>query len=166
MNPFYSFYVILKQDYLHSIHFYSFPFLYFKTSNQDYLIPFHSLFFHFFPLLKYIQFHSFSFPYSLMIISFHSLINSQMKPIENIKGETTKQQYTREATRIITFHINLKTHPEKKISDYLKQSSNHIENEVKNSFKQRTVNPFKSVLVPFLSPLRCMSKLPSLKKRV
>ena len=37
MTPFYSLHVAPKQDYLHSIHFCSFPFLYFKTSNQGYL---------------------------------------------------------------------------------------------------------------------------------
>ena len=55
MIPFHSLHVTLKQDYLHFIHFHSFPFL---TSNQGYLIPFHSL----------------------MIIPFHSLMNSQTKP--------------------------------------------------------------------------------------
>ena len=54
-----------KQDYLYSIHFHPFPFLYFKISNQGYLIPFHSILFHSFPLLKYISFYS---------IPFHSLI--------------------------------------------------------------------------------------------
>ena len=43
MIPSNSLYVTPKQDYLHSIHFHSFQFLYFKTSNQGYLIPFHSL---------------------------------------------------------------------------------------------------------------------------
>ena len=74
MISFHSVHVIPKQDYLHSIHFHSFPFLYFKTSNQGYLILFHS-----FPLLKYIPFHSIPF-HSLMIILFHSLMNSQTEP--------------------------------------------------------------------------------------
>ena len=65
MIPFHSLHVAPKQDYLHSIHFHSFPFLYFKTFNQGYLIPFRSILFHSFPLLKYIPFHS------LMIIPFH-----------------------------------------------------------------------------------------------
>ena len=58
MIPFHS-HVAPKQDYLDSIYFHSFPFFYFKTSNQGYLIPFHSIFFHSFPLFKYISFHSF-----------------------------------------------------------------------------------------------------------
>ena len=45
------------------------PFIYFKTSNQGYLILFHSILFHSFPLLNYIPFHSIYF-YSLMIIWF------------------------------------------------------------------------------------------------
>ena len=65
MISFHSLYVDPKQDYLHSIHLHSFPFVYFKTSNQSYLISFHSiLFLNFIPfysfsLLKYILFHSF-----------------------------------------------------------------------------------------------------------
>ena len=51
--PFHS---LLPSRALHSIHFHSFPFLYFKTSNQGYLIPFHSILFHSFPSLKYIPF--------------------------------------------------------------------------------------------------------------
>ena len=86
MIPFHSLHVAPKQDYLHSIHFHSSPFVYFKTSNQDYLIPFHSILFHSFPLLKYIPFHSIPF-HSLMIIPFHSilfpsLMNSQAEPEE------------------------------------------------------------------------------------
>ena len=56
MIPFHSLHVAPKQDYLHFIHFHSFPFLYFKASNQGYLIPFHSILFlylntfHSFPL--------------------------------------------------------------------------------------------------------------------
>ena len=52
--------------------FHSFSFLYLKTSNQGYLIPFHSILFHSFVLLKYIPFNSFPFPYYYSI-SFHSL---------------------------------------------------------------------------------------------
>ena len=58
MIPFHSLYVASKQDYLHSIHFYSFLFLYFKTSNRGYLISLHSFLFHSFHLLKDILFHS------------------------------------------------------------------------------------------------------------
>ena len=65
MIPFHSFHVTSKQDYLHSIHFYSFPF-HFKKNIQSYLIPLHS-----FLLLKYIPFHS---------ILFRSLMNFQTKP--------------------------------------------------------------------------------------
>ena len=72
MIPFHSLHVAPKQDYLYSIHFYSFPFLYFKTSNQYYFIPFHSILFHSFPLLKYISFHSIPFHF-LVIIPFHSI---------------------------------------------------------------------------------------------
>ena len=64
MIQFHSLHVALKQDYLHSIHFHSFIF---KTSNQGYLIPFHFILFHSFPLLKYIIFHSFPFPYDHFI---------------------------------------------------------------------------------------------------
>ena len=74
-------YITLKQNYLHSIHFHSFLFLYFKTSNQGYLIPPHSILFNSFPLLKYIPFHFISF-HSLMIIPFHSFINSQTKHLK------------------------------------------------------------------------------------
>ena len=73
MISFHSLHVAPKQDYLRSIHFHSFPFLYFKTSNQGCLIPFHSILF---PYLN--TFHSIHF-YSLMIIPFHSLMNSQME---------------------------------------------------------------------------------------
>ena len=71
---------------LHFIHFYSFPFFYFKTSNQGYLIPFSSILFHSFSLFKYIPFHFINFhsPYnhsipflSLLIIQFHFLMNFQ-----------------------------------------------------------------------------------------
>ena len=62
MIQFISLYVTPKQDYLHSIHLHSFSFLYFKTSKQRYLIPFHS-----FHLLKYIPFHSHKY------ISFYSI---------------------------------------------------------------------------------------------
>ena len=47
-----------------------FSFLYSKTSNQGYLIPFHSILFHSFPLLKYISFIFIPF-HSLMIIPFY-----------------------------------------------------------------------------------------------
>ena len=67
MISFHSLHVASKQYYLHSIHFHSFSFLYFKISNQGYLIPFHFILFYSFPLLKYIPFHS------LIIIPFHSL---------------------------------------------------------------------------------------------
>ena len=43
MILFHSLHIAPKQDYLHSIHFHFFPFLYFKTSNQGYLISFHSI---------------------------------------------------------------------------------------------------------------------------
>ena len=72
MILFHSLHVTPKQDYLHSIHFYSFPFLHFKTSNQGYLIPFHSILFHSFSLFNKIPFHSIPF-HSLMIILFHSI---------------------------------------------------------------------------------------------
>ena len=58
MISFISLHVTPKQDYLHFIHFHSFPFLYIKTSNQCYLISFFSIHF---PYLN--TFHSFSFPY-------------------------------------------------------------------------------------------------------
>ena len=67
MIPFHSLHVSSKQDYLHSIHFHSFPFFYFKISNQGYLIPFHFILFHSFPLLKYIPF------LSIPLWSFHSI---------------------------------------------------------------------------------------------
>ena len=70
MILFHSLHVAPKQDYLDFIYFHSFQFLYFKTFNQGYLIPFHSILFHSSPLLKYIPFHSFHF-HSLMIIPFH-----------------------------------------------------------------------------------------------
>ena len=60
-------------------HFHSFPFLYFKTSNQCYLIPFHFILFHSFPLLKYIPF------YSIPLWSFHSIPFSYELPNENTK---------------------------------------------------------------------------------
>ena len=82
MILFHSLHVAPKQYYLHFVHFHSFPFLHFKTSNQSYLIPFFSIpfpylntfyfiLFYSFPLHKYIPFHSFSF---------YSLMNSQTKP--------------------------------------------------------------------------------------
>ena len=55
MILFHSLHIAPKQDYLHSIHFHFFPFLYFKTSNQGYLISFHSIPF---PCLN--PFHSFN----------------------------------------------------------------------------------------------------------
>ena len=70
MILFYSIHVALKQDYLHSIHFYSFPFLYFKTSNQGYLIPFFSI-----PFLYLSTFHSFLFPYNHFIPFSYELRN-------------------------------------------------------------------------------------------
>ena len=76
MIPFHSLHVAPKEDYLHSIHFHSFSFLYFKTSNYGYLIPFHSIIFHSFPLNT---FHSIPF-HSLMIILFHSLPFPSLKP--------------------------------------------------------------------------------------
>ena len=72
MILFHFLYVAPKQDYLHSIHFHSFPFLYFKTYNQGYLISFNSIFFHSFHLLKYISFHSIPF-LSIPLWSFHSI---------------------------------------------------------------------------------------------
>ena len=84
MILFHFLYVTPKQDYLHFIHFYSFPIFYFKTSNQGYLIPFHSILFHSFPLLKYIPFNSIPFPYYYFIpfhsLPFPSLMNSQTEP--------------------------------------------------------------------------------------
>lgn len=41
------------------------------------------------------------------------------------------KQYTREATKIIIIHKNLKTPPERRMSDYLKQPYKHTENEVR-----------------------------------
>ena len=70
MIVFHSFHVAPRQDYLHSIHFHSFPLFYFKTSNQNYLISFNSIHFHSFII---IQLHSIPFP---------SLMNSQAKPNE------------------------------------------------------------------------------------
>src|SRR6266702_3783618 len=78
MIPFNSLHVAPKQNYLHSIHFHSFPFLYFKTSNQGYLIPFHSIPFPYLNTFHSIPFHSF------MIIPFHSLMNSQTEPYFHI----------------------------------------------------------------------------------
>ena len=72
MFPFHSFHVNPKQDYLHSIHFHSFPFLYFKTSNQGYLIPFHSFPFLSLTYIHSIPFHSFPFLYNHSI-PFYSL---------------------------------------------------------------------------------------------
>ena len=70
--PFHSFHVTPKQDYLHSIHFHSFPFLYFKISNQGYLISFHSIPF-FSILFPYLNtFHYISF-LSIPLWSFHSI---------------------------------------------------------------------------------------------
>ena len=66
------FHFLLPSRALHSIHFHSFPFLYFKTSNQGYLILFHSILFHSFPLLKYIPFLSIPL-WSSHSISFHSI---------------------------------------------------------------------------------------------
>ena len=67
MIPFHSLHVAFKQDYLYSIHFHSFPFVYFKISNQGYLISFHFILFHLFPLLKYIPF------LFILLWSFHSI---------------------------------------------------------------------------------------------
>ena len=53
MIVFHSLHVAPKQDYLDSIHFHSFQFLYFKKSNQDYLIPFHSILFLSIPLWSF-----------------------------------------------------------------------------------------------------------------
>ena len=73
-------------SYLHSIHFHSFPFLYFKTSNQGYLIPFHSILFHSFPLLKYIPF--LSIPLLLFLsIPFHFLPFPYELPSEALGNE-------------------------------------------------------------------------------
>ena len=82
MILFHSLHVTPKQDYLHSIYFHLFPFLYFKTSNQGYLIPFHSIPFFSIQFLYLNTFHSILFS-SLMIIPFHSFMNSQMKPRVN-----------------------------------------------------------------------------------
>ena len=68
MIQFHFLHVTPKQDYLHSIHFYAFPFLYFKTSNQGYLIPFHFILFHSSPLLKCIPF------YFIPLWSFHFIL--------------------------------------------------------------------------------------------
>ena len=57
--------------------FHSFSFLYFKTSNQDYLIPFNFILFHSFHWLKYISFCSILFRsiffHSILLWSFHSI---------------------------------------------------------------------------------------------
>ena len=73
---FYSLHVAPKQDYIHFIHFHSFPFIYFKTCNQGYLILFQFILFHSFPLNT---FHSIPFPYYYSI-PFPFLMNSQAKP--------------------------------------------------------------------------------------
>ena len=90
--PFHSLHVTLKQDYLNSIHFQSFPFLYFKTSNQDYLIQFHSILFHSFPLLKYISFHSIPF-HSFMVIPLYSILFPYELPNEAV-GHYYECSYT------------------------------------------------------------------------
>ena len=74
MISFHSLYVTPKQDYLHSIHFHSFLFLYFKTSDQSYLISFFSIHFPYLNTFNYIPLWSF---YS---IAFHFFMNSQTKP--------------------------------------------------------------------------------------
>ena len=82
---------------LHSIHFYFFPFLYFKTSNQDYLIPFHSILFHSFSLLKYIPF---SYDYSIPFL--YELPNETLKlSIPSIK---TPKQGKRRIFKNYYFH--------------------------------------------------------------
>ena len=92
MISFYSLHIAPKQDYLHSIHFHLFSFLYFKTPNQGYLIPFHSILFYSFLLLKYIPFHFILF-HSLIIISFHSipfpceLPNPLWTPIRSLRAQ-------------------------------------------------------------------------------
>ena len=80
MIQFHSLHVAPKQNYLHSILFHLFPFLYFKTSNQGSLISFHSFPFIF---LKYISFHSIPF-HSLIFISFHSI--SLWTPKQSLSG--------------------------------------------------------------------------------
>ena len=74
--PFHSLHLAPKQDYLHFIHFHSFPFFYFKTSNQGYLIPFHSIPFFSIHFLYLNTFHSIP----LFSIPFPSLMNCQAKP--------------------------------------------------------------------------------------
>ena len=98
MITFHSLHVAPKQDYLHSIHFYSFPFLYFKTSNQGCLIPFHSIFFPYLNTLHSIPFHS------LMIIQLHSLMNSQTKPYRYIRGIIGVKILGKQQLRIILWN--------------------------------------------------------------
>ena len=73
MIPFHSLYITLKQDYLHFIHFHSFLFFNFKTSNQGYLILFHSINF---PYLN--TFHSIPFPYDNSIPFLYELTNEAL----------------------------------------------------------------------------------------
>ena len=71
MILFHSLHVAPKQDYLDFIHFHSFQFLYFKTFNQGYLIPFHSIPFFSIPLPYLNTFHSIHF-ISIPLWLFHS----------------------------------------------------------------------------------------------
>ena len=106
MIPFHSLHVAPKQDYLDSIHFHSFPFLYFKTSNQGYLIPFHSILFHSFPLNT---FHSFSFPYDHSI-PFHFFINSQAEPNDLFGSLERKENRGEESSeKILGLVVKLST---------------------------------------------------------
>ena len=94
MSLFFPLYVTPKQDYLHFIRLYSFPFLYFKTSKQGYLIKFHSFIFHSFPSLKYVSFyfilfHSFSFLYD-HYTPFHSI--PLWTPKQSLKTTRTSKQ--------------------------------------------------------------------------
>ena len=72
MILFHSLYIYPKQNYLHSIHFYSFILKHPIKFTYFHSIPYRSIIFHSFPLLKYISFHSISLN-SLMIIPFYSI---------------------------------------------------------------------------------------------
>ena len=70
MILFHSLYVTLKQYYLCSFHFHSFILKHPIKFTYFHSIPYRSIIFHSFPLLKYISFHSISLN-SLMIILFY-----------------------------------------------------------------------------------------------
>ena len=123
MIIFFSLYVTLKQDYLHFIHLHFFPFFYFKTSKQGYLIRFHSIPF-FSVLFSYLNtFHSISFNsihfHSFMIITLYSisflyeLSNKALRPLIHLnemkKGNKKWQSYffAEEGFHLFAFEICL-----------------------------------------------------------